>query len=95
MIDENQILAIMVTLILIAVAIFVAGFLSTQPALDDSFSKTFGVNNPRIDNQFGTGNTGLTGINVEKWNGVNWEPVTATYVSYSGSTVTVTSGGLD
>jgi len=95
MIDENQILTIMVTLILIAVAIFIAGFISSQPEMDDSYNSTFYVYDTQNDNSFSTGNSGLSGVVAEKWNGVCWESITATYVSYSGSTVTVTSGGLD
>jgi len=95
MIDGNQILTIMVTLILLAVAIFIAGFLSSQSALDASYSSTFSVINSRVDNEFGTSNTGLEGVAAEKWNGVGWEPISSAFVLYSGSTVTVTSGGLD
>jgi hypothetical protein len=62
--------------------------------MKEGFDNIYTVANPHTTNSF-TVTNGLTGIEVYKYNGVRWELVDSGYVTYSGSTVTVTNGGLD
>lgn len=96
MIEARQIMTVVICLMLLVIGIFVVGVVTTaNDAVALDYSGTFPVSDPTVDQNCDTGETGLTGISVQKYDAVRgWTSVGSAFVSYSGSTVTVTSGGL-
>lgn len=100
MIDARQIMAVVISLMLLVIGIFVVGIIATttttgtNAVLDTTYDGTFTVTDPTVDQTCNTGELGLTGIVVTQFDGVSWTAVPAANVSYTGTTVTVQSGGL-
>lgn len=95
MIDARQIMSVVVSLILLAIGIFVVGIIATSnTVLDTTYDGTFAVDDPTEDQTCDTGELRLTGITVTQYDGVGVTTVSAEYVSYSGSIVTVEHEGL-
>ena len=60
-----------------------------------TFTDTFAVTNPSVDQVVTlTNNPDSSTVVVQQYNGFQWLTVGNTYVSVSGTTVTVGSGGL-
>jgi len=97
---SKEIISVVVSLMLLAIGIFIIGTITTTtitgdtPILSTSYDQTFPISDPTVDQNFNTGETGLTSITVTTYNGILWKYVPAVNVSYAGSIVTVQSGGL-
>jgi len=95
MIDARQIMAAVVSLLLLAIGIFVVGIIATQTTtLSLDYDGTFDVTDLTADQTCDTGEWGLIGITVTQFDGVGWTAVPAANVSYARSTVTVDSSAL-
>ena len=95
--DPKQITTIIICLIMLAVGIFaVATVVQTQEnqGVNPQYSGSFSITNPSIDQTCDTGHSDLEDVNVVVWDGTAWVTIDPAFWTYSGTTVTVLSGGL-
>jgi len=95
--DTQQIMASVVSLIIMSVGVF--GVFTVTTVTDDqglfTYSGSFTVTNSSQDTLCNTGDSNLRGITVKQWNGAVFLTVPTTDWSYTGSTVNITAGTLD
>lgn len=94
---ENQsplILITVVSLILIAVGLFVIVVFTSQVGMESSYTENFPVSNPSIEQTFGLSSKPSEAPSVTQYNGIQWLPVDSSYITYNAQELTILAGGL-
>jgi len=98
-IDAGQIMAVVVSLILLVIALFVVGTIftaQTNVGSGPAYTADFPVTDPTVNISLGTTQARMTGVAVQEFDGITWNTVSATFWTYTSSngTVIVESGGM-
>ena len=95
--DAKEVMAIVVSLIIIAVGLFTVLTVTSvqETTVSSSYSGYFTITDDSIDQHIDTGQSGMSSITVYQYNGDSWIQVNSSYVSYSNTLVTVQAGGLN
>jgi len=96
--DPEQIMLAVVILIMLAIGVFVIATITsvqTTAGIGSSYDGTFTVTDSSVAQDCDTGKGGLTGVTVtQQLSDGSWVAVDSSFWTYTGTTVTVQSGGL-
>lgn len=91
---STKIMAVVVAVMLIAVGFFVIAVFVMNTGTVSSTTETFPVTNPSVDQTITLSYTPSAEPTVWQYNGISWNLVSATFVSYNNRQLTVLAGGL-
>jgi len=92
--NTNLVLTIVVSLLILGVGLFVIVVFTTEGGIESSSKEYFSVDDPSVDQHVTLKYIPSTTPTVSQYNGIEWVAVSSTYVSYSGTSLTVAAGGL-
>ena len=91
---SNLVITIVVSLLIIGVGLFVIVVFTTEGGMESSSEETFSVEDPSVDQHVTLKYKPASTPTVIQYNGIEWVAVASTYVTYSGTALTVAAGGL-
>lgn len=94
--DPKEIMAVVVSLMLVGIGIFAMSTVTTtqNTIVPTTYTGSFVVTNPTVSMTCNTNRNGMTDVLASQFNGVETISISSTYISYTGSTVTIASGGM-